>query len=237
MPAQHFGVGTEQRLPELVHDAGAAELGERIRGRARRDDRTGGELVARPMVIRDDHVEPEADRLAHLRRRGDAAVDRDHEPAPFARKACQRLPVDAVALVEARRQMPLDVRSRLAQHEHRQRGRADSVRVVVAVHADPSSVGDRGADALDRRGHVAEQERIVQRLFAGQKGPSFVGVAVSAPDEHAGRDLADAEPLSEGARLPVRARTDRPAALLHRAFTVGRASDGTRPRCIGLLVA
>ena len=188
------------------------------------------------MVIRDDHLQPELDRLAYLRNGGDPAVDRQNETAALARKTGQRLAMDAVALVETGREMPLDVRSCLAEDEHGERGCADPVGVVVAVHADPLSGRDRGADPLDRHGHVPELERVVERLLAGEKGLRLPGVAVSAPDEHAGRDLADAELLGEGARLPVRARTDRPIALLHRVPTVGRASDSTWRRCLGLLV-
>src|SRR5207247_1617584 len=110
---------------------------------------------------------------------------------------------------------PLDVGAELAQHEDRERGGADAVDVVVAVDADAAALGDRSTDARDRGGHVPKLERIVQRLFAGEERPRFVGVAVAAPDEHACRDLAEAERLCEGARLPVRARTDRPDALRH----------------------
>src|SRR3989475_5927571 len=138
--------------------------------------------------------------------------------------------MDAVALVEARRQVPLDLRPGLAQDEDGECSRADAVRVVVAVDADSLPSRDRGPDPLDRNGHVAKEERVVQRLLAGQEGPRLVGVVVSAPDEHAGRDLADAKLPGKGARLPVRARTDRPAALLHRPITVRRASDGDRVR-------
>jgi hypothetical protein len=62
------------------------------------------------------------------------------------------------------------------------------------VHADPAAGRDRLTDRADRSVHVAEQERVVQRLLAFEEGERIVGVVVSAPDEHAGRDLADAEP-------------------------------------------
>ena len=51
--------GAEQRLGELVHDARAAELGERVVRRARRDDRAVGQRLARPVVVGDDHVDAE----------------------------------------------------------------------------------------------------------------------------------------------------------------------------------
>ena len=70
----------------------------------------------------------------------------------------------------------------------------------------------------------------MQGLLAGQEGPRHLGVAVAAPDEHACRDLAEAELLCEAARLPVRARTDRPDALVTCTTTVRAVSDGARLR-------
>ena len=43
VPPHRRMVGTEQRLAELVHDPGSAELGERIARRPRRDDRAVGQ--------------------------------------------------------------------------------------------------------------------------------------------------------------------------------------------------
>ena len=165
------------------------------------------------MVIGDDDVETELARPAHFLDRGDPAVDREDEPATFRGESFERLAADAVALVEAARQMPLDVGSELAQDEHRKDGCADPVDVVVAVDADPLAGRDCRVDRLDGRVHGAEQPWIVQGLLAGQVGPRLVGVAVAAPDEHACRDLAEVELLREVARLPVRARTDGPDAL------------------------
>ena len=51
-----------ESLGELVDDAGAAELGKRVLGRARGDDRTVGQPVARPVMVGDDDLEPEAPR-------------------------------------------------------------------------------------------------------------------------------------------------------------------------------
>ena len=211
--SQKVGLWPEQGLAELVDDARAAKLRERVVGRASRDDRTVRQLVARPVVIGDDDVETEFARPAHFLDRGDAAVDREDEPATFRGQSFERLAADAVALVEAARQMPLDVGSELAQDEHREDGCADPVDVVVAVDADPLAGRDCRVDRLDRRVHGAEQPWIVQGLLAGQVSPRLVGVAVAAPDEHACRDLAEVELLREVARLPVRARTDGPDAL------------------------
>ena len=225
VPAQDVCVRPEQCLPELVRDAGPAQFAKRIRRRARGDDRAVRQLLGRPVMVGDDHVEPELPRPAYLLDGRDPAVDGQHQAAALLREPLERAAVDAVAFVEAARQMPLHVRAELAQDKDGQHRGADAVDVVVAVHADALPRRDRGPDALDRTGHVAEQEGIVQGLFPREEHPRLLGVAVAAPDEHACRDLAEAELLGEETGLPVRARTDRPGALLHRRSKLRRASD------------
>ena len=68
-------------LVELAHDAGAAELGKRVRRRPGRNDRTVRQRFARAMVVGDDDLEAQALRLRHLDR-GDAAADGEHESVP-----------------------------------------------------------------------------------------------------------------------------------------------------------
>ena len=84
MPLRDLGVDAEERLAELVDDAGAAELRKRIVGRTRRDDRAVGQRLARPVMVGDDHLEPARLRLGDLRDGRDAAVDGEHEPAALA---------------------------------------------------------------------------------------------------------------------------------------------------------
>jgi hypothetical protein len=225
VPAQHFGIHAEQCLAELERDAGSAEL-------LRRDDGAVRQLVAGAVVVGDDHVQAELARAANLVDRRDPAVDGQHQPAPFLRQPLERVAADAVAFVEAARQVPFDLGAELPQDEHGQDRGADAVDVVVAVDADPLPGRDGRADALDRPAHVADQQRIAQRLLAAEERPRGLEVAVSAPDEHAGRDLADAERLGEGVGLPVRARTDCPGALLHCTLKLRRASDGIRRRLL-----
>ena len=69
MAPRNLGVDAEQRLAELVDDAGAAELGERVVGRARRDDRAVGQRLGRPVMVGDDHVEAARSRPRRPRRR------------------------------------------------------------------------------------------------------------------------------------------------------------------------
>ena len=143
-------LGAEKRLPELVARPRPAELGERVRRTAssRRSGSRGG--VARAVMVGDDDLEPARPRLGDLLDRGDPAVDREHEPDALVGEPRERVAGHAVALLEAAREVPDDVRAELAEDEHGERGRADAVDVVVAVHADPRPVGDGRADPLDR---------------------------------------------------------------------------------------
>jgi len=201
---------TEQRLSELVDDARAAELGERVVGGPRGDEGAVRERFAGPVMIRDDDLEPARPRLGNLLDRGHAAVDGEDEPAALVGEPRKRFALDAVALLEAARQMPDNVRTELAQDEHRERGGADAVRVVVPVHADARSGCDGALDRVDARGHVAEQERIVARQRSFQERARLGGVVVAAPNENARGRLAQLERVRKGARGALRARFDRP---------------------------
>ena len=92
---------------------------------------------------------------------GDPAVDREQQADAGGRDPLERLDTDAVALLEAARQVPLDVGAELLQHQDGERRRADAVDVVVAVDADPLAGGDRLLDPVAGRLHVAQQERVV----------------------------------------------------------------------------
>jgi hypothetical protein len=72
------------------------------------------------------------------------------------------------------------------------------------------------------------------RRRAFEEGVRLFGGAVSAPDEDASCRLADVERLGQGARLVVRARTDRPSALFkHRGLPYGRRRTDLAPRAQG----
>ena len=117
MPLRDLGGDTEERLAELVDDTGAAELRERIVGRTRRDDRAVGERLAWPVVVGDDHLEPARARLRNLGNGRDPTVDREHKPAALVCEAAERGARDAVALVEAARQVPVDLGAELPEQE------------------------------------------------------------------------------------------------------------------------
>ena len=178
------------------------------------------------MVVGDDHLEAERLRLGDLLDGGDAAVDGEHEPAAVVGEPLERLPRDAVALLEAARQVPLDLRAELAERQDGERGGADPVDVVVAVDADALAGGDRGADPLDGDGHVAEQERVVRRALAGEEGAGRVEVAVAAPDEDRRVISLSSSSPRQRPHLGVGTAFDRPGAVEHGRPTVRTPSDG-----------
>ena len=131
-------LGRAERLGELEDDAGPAQLGERIVGWARGDDRAVRQSSAGPVMVGDDDFEARRLRLSDLFHRGDAAVDGEQQSASFSREARQRLARDPVPLFEATRQMPLDLGAEIPQDENGESRRTDPVDVVVAVDADPA---------------------------------------------------------------------------------------------------
>ena len=151
MPLGNVGLDAEQGLAELVDDAGPAELRERIVRRTGRDDRAVGQRLAGPVMVGDDDVEPAFSGLGDLVDGRDPAVDGEDEPATLVGEPGKRVAADAVALVEAAREVPGDVGAELAQEKNGERGRGDAVDVVVAVDADPASL------ARSRLGSVRTQ--------------------------------------------------------------------------------
>ena len=128
--------------------------------------------------------------------------------------------------------MPDGVGAELAQQEHRERGRADAVGVVVAVDADPLPAVDRGPDRRDRLAHVAERERVVPGQRALEKRPRSGRIGVPAPHEHRGERRRDSELVLEPPQLARRARGDRPGPLLHRTVE-GTETDRTAGYSLG----
>jgi hypothetical protein len=233
-PAPHgLALAAEQRLRELVHDARAAQLGERVARRPRGDDRTVGERVTRAMVVGHDHVEATGARGGHLLDRRDPAVDGQDEPAALVREPVDRVARDAVPLLEPAREVPLHLGAELAQRQHCKRRGADAVRVVVAVYADALAPLDGGADALARGPHVAQQERVVSGVARLEERAGGVGLREPAAGEHRRGQLADAELTGERVGSLPRARLEGPGADGHSRPTVRPWSDGRTPALAG----
>ena len=159
------------------------------------------------MVVGDDDLQPPRPRSGDLLDCGDATIDGQNEAAALVGEPRQRLAPQPVTLLEPARQVPLDLGSEPAQDEDGERGGADSVRVVVAVDADPLPARDRASDRLDRAGHVAEQERVVAGQLAGQK--AFASSASAYPRRTRTRAVVSLTPSALAKRTrSLRAGTD-----------------------------
>ena len=212
VPANRLMVGSEQRLAELVDHTGAAQLGERIAGRARRDDRAVGKHVGGPVMVGDDDLETTPLGLCDLVHGRDTAVDRHDEPHAVLLEPFERLAGDAIALREPARQVPDDVRAELAQEEDGERGRADAVDVVVAVDADARAVRNGGSDPLHRSRHVTEEQRVVARAARREEAPGVVRLVEPPANENRRGDLAHSEPVRKRSCAARIERRDRPGA-------------------------
>ena len=217
MPLRDLRVDAEERLAELVDDAGAAQLRERIVGRPRRDDRAVGQRLAGPVVVGDDHLEAARLRLRDLLDRGDAAVDGQHEPAALvgeplerrrARRRSPRRSGSAGASRRRRRARAAGGRrasSRRCRRRRSRRGRRCACRrrpprgcARTRARMSPSRNGSWGA-ASRRRGTPAPSSgsvypRRTRTLAVSSLIPSAWASSVCSP---------------------VRARTECPGALVH----------------------
>ena len=191
-----------QRRRQLVGDAGPAELGERVAGDDRVQDRAPGQLRARLMVVGDDHLEPGAERRLDLGDGADPAVGgQQQRGAALGQLGDGRLG-EPVAVLEPAGDQPVALGAQLAQRADQDRGRADAVDVVVAVHGDPAPGGDRGPDPLDHLRHRVELERVVV-LGRGEERSRLLDRPVAAPDQGDGDRLGEAEPAHQRPRLAV----------------------------------
>ena len=127
----------------------------------------------RPVVVRDDDVEPELAGAGDLLDRRDAAVDGDHEVDAIRREQLDRLDGEAVALLEAARQAPFDVCADLPQGQHGQGRRRDPVHVIVAVDADPlvRLRPPHGCDRPPRSCRPAPTDRARAARLRGTRAP------------------------------------------------------------------
>ena len=94
---------------------------------------------------------PGRPRRRDLGDRGDRAVDGHQQAGPARGEPLDRRGGEPVAVVDAARQVPVDVGAERPQRAHEDRGRADAVDVVVAVHGDPRARARRGRGSPRRR--------------------------------------------------------------------------------------
>ena len=103
---------------------------------------------------------------------------------------------EAVAVVDAAGQVPVDVGAERAQGAHEDRGRADPVHVVVAVHGDARAPRDV---AEDHPGAVAQAAEGVERMrvLGGEEPLRRHRVAQPAAHEHLREHVRDPQLAAE----------------------------------------
>ena len=223
--AQKLRVGAEQRLAQLVDDAGSAQPCEGIVAGTRRDDRTSWQPLPRPVMVGDDHIQPQLGGLGHFVDRRDAAVDRQHQRATVAGKPLEHPRSEPVAFVEAARQRPAHLGAELLEQDHSKRGRGNPVDVVVAVHADLLPGRHGGVNTLHSLGHVAKREGVVPGRLGGEKRTRQLGIGEASANEHRSGQLAQLELARQPAHFARINRLDRPTSLLHGERTLGPRPD------------
>ena len=221
-----------ERLEQLVDDAGAAELRERVVGRPRRDDRAVGERVAGPVVVGDDDLEP-ARRAPRpppsTAVMPQSTVSTSPQPSlgePRERLAARRRspPRSGSAGASRRPRRGRGARRRRARWRRCRRRRSRRGRRCAPPAAIAARIASQAAlMSPSRNGSWAGS-------LGGEEGPRLLGVAVAPPDEDARRRLAEPERRRERLDLAAGARTHRPRALVHPKDTV-RRSDGRASSC------
>lgn len=94
----------------------------------------------------------------------DAAVDGDDERHPIGVQSIERFGLKPVPILDAIRKEVHDARAEDLERAPKNDGGRDAIAIVIAVNGDPFSSLDCRENALDRRRHVREHERIVQMI-------------------------------------------------------------------------
>ena len=193
--------------------------------------------LARLVVIGDDHLHPRGARGRDLLGAGDPAVGRQEQIGAAGGQPLHPGDRQPVAVAQAVGYVPVAACPQLAQRPDQDRGRADTVAVVVTVDGDRAPVGDRPPDPLGHLLHRVELERIV-RLAGLEEGARLVDRPVAPAHQRHRHRLGQREPLHQRAHLGVRIWLQPEGSIGGRG--IGRATahsarlrtggDGTRPR-------
>ena len=136
-----------------------------------------------------------------LRRRdlghgGDRAVDGHQQVGPARGEPLDRRGGEAVAVVDAAGQVPVDVGAERPQGADEDRGRADAVDVVVAVDGDPRAARDVAEDHPRAVAQAAEGvERV--RVLGGEEALRRGGIAQPAAHQHLREHVRDPQLAAE----------------------------------------
>jgi hypothetical protein len=188
---QESVVGIElptDQLAQLVGQSGAAEtlLGVRAVGPIRVDDRDGaGELTGHRVVVGDHHVDASGLRLGDGLVGHRAAVGGHDEGRTDLLGAGQARRPEIVAVPQAMGHEGLDVTTQVSEPPGEQRGGADPVDVVVAVHQHSLAGSDRIGDPGGCVRTARQFGRIVQVAQLGpQEALRVVGIGAGPHREH-----------------------------------------------------
>src|SRR5690349_18634514 len=106
-------------------------------------------------MVGDNHFDPEAAGKRHLVDGGDPAIDGEKQLDAVAGEALHRRSRESIAVL-ARRQVQARLGAERAQGAREDRGRADTVYVVVAMDRDAGAARDMSVDEIASRTHSAE---------------------------------------------------------------------------------
>ena len=134
------------------------------------------------MVCHDD-VDPLLAGGRHLLDCGDRTVGGDQQARAALGETVNRRLCQSVAVSRAVGDVGVDITAEAAQHAQQDRGRADPVDVVVAVHGDAAAVSHVREDQL---GGLLDARERLGRMFlsAAQELPRAARIGESAADEN-----------------------------------------------------
>ena len=138
-------------------------------------------------MVRDDHVDAELVGAAHHFGGADAGVHADNQLHSLFGGGFHHFGPHAVAVLQAVRHMIGGDAAGQFEGLGQEHDAGGAVHVVVAVNQDALAFADRARDALDRRRHVAQGQRIVQFFERRmQEAPGLRRVGESAVHQHLG---------------------------------------------------
>ena len=180
-------------------------------------------------MVADDDVQAQGARLRDLVDGGDGAVGGEQQARAALGEPLHRRRAEPVAVLGAAGQVPVHVGPQAAQHAHEDRGRADAVDVVVAVHRHARARAHVREDQSDRRVDAGEGREV---MALARRQPRARGLLLAQPAAH--EDLrereAHAEPALERAHRRDRCGWDVQEAL-HGRRTLGATADGSPSPC------
>ena len=157
----------EERVADFERDPDAGEVLD-LGWRARQfgvDDRVGiDRRVPWHVMVRDDDVQTSLARRTNGLVAGDAAVDGQQKTAVVGAGFLDRLGGQAVAVIDAVRQVALRVGAVTAEYPGGQGGSGDAVGIVVAMHKDAFALQDGLPEPFSGLACPRERERVTQML-------------------------------------------------------------------------